>query len=66
DMIFFKYTLNDIELDRVTEIRDLGVMLSSNMSFNMNVDQTCSKAFKMAGFIKRSCKSFSGTYKICL
>lgn len=53
-----QYILESIMLEKVKEIRDLGVLLSSSLNFNDHIDQICSKGFRMSGFIKRNCKSF--------
>lgn len=49
------YKLNDSNLERVNEIRDLGVIISSSLSFNSHVNHIVPKAFKLLGFIKRNC-----------
>lgn len=44
-------------LVRVTGVKDLGVLMTSDLSFQPHVDNICSQACKMLGFIKRSCGS---------
>ncbi|KAJ8272727.1 hypothetical protein GJAV_G00092740 [Gymnothorax javanicus] len=50
--------LNGHSLRRVTEIKDLGVTLSADLSFTIHVNNICSQAYRMLGLIKRSCKDF--------
>jgi Reverse transcriptase (RNA-dependent DNA polymerase) len=53
------YLLKNVALARVEEIKDLGVIFSSNLSFKSHVKYVCAKSFKMLGFLKRNCTDFS-------
>lgn len=57
--IIFDYTLDFISIPRSTCVRDLGVLMDSQLSFIPQIDQICSKASRMLGFIIRSSKDFS-------
>ena len=48
------YILDGVALARGTEVRDLGVMLDSKLTFATHVDATVSKAKRMLGLIIRS------------
>jgi hypothetical protein len=52
------YFLMDSQLCRVCEIRDLGVIFSSNLTFDKHVSYIVSKGFSLLGFIKRNGKEF--------
>lgn len=54
--ILFDYTLNGYILQRVLEIKDLGVTFSMNMSFNAHITNVVSKALRMLGFVHRTMK----------
>ncbi len=56
--IHYNYEIDGTTLERVTEIRDLGVILDTNMNFNSHIDRTIAKAYSMLGFIKRICNNF--------
>jgi hypothetical protein len=47
------------ELERVEEIKDLGVILDTKMSFLSHVETIISKSAKMLGFIKRILSEFN-------
>ena len=55
--ITFDYVLSDSILHSVTEIKDLGVIFSSTLSFTSHVNMITKKAYRMLGFIKRIMKS---------
>ena len=48
------YTLNGHYLDRCEQVRDLGILLDSKLTFAAHVDATVSKANRMLGLIMRS------------
>jgi hypothetical protein len=64
--INFKYTLCNKELTRVNQIRDLGVIMDSKLTFVPHIDNILAKSFKQLGFILRVGKPFCrvSTYKI--
>ena len=51
--ILFDYTMNGVPLQRVDEIRDLGVIITSSLSWNNHIDNIISKAARISGLIKR-------------
>lgn len=52
------YTINDHNLEKINEIKDLGVILTSNLSYSSHTNFIVNKSFKMLGFIKRSSIKF--------
>lgn len=64
--LFYNYTLLGKPLTRVTQVRDLGVILDSKLSFIPHIESVLNKSYKNLGFILRISKPFrqSLTYKI--
>ena len=61
------YYINNVPLQEVKNIRDLGVILDSRLRFDMHIDNICKKALKTLGFFLRNCKEFKKPdTKICL
>lgn len=56
--INYNYKLDGNIIGRVSEVRDLGVILDSKLSFSAHVSMTTDKAYKMLGFIFRTCTDF--------
>lgn len=54
------YELSDAPLERVSEIRDLGLLLDSKLDFHNHVTTVCKKASKMLGFVIRTSSQFDG------
>ena len=53
--ILFDYTMNDgVPLQRLDEIRDLGVIITSSLSRNNHIDNIISKAARISSLIKRT------------
>lgn len=52
------YCIDNIPLEEVSVIRDLGVMLDSQLSFTSHIDEIIGKAYKLLGFVWRNCKIF--------
>lgn len=52
------YTLNNININKVNSIRDLGVIFDSSLIFDKHIDDIISKASKALGFIMRSSTNF--------
>ena len=50
----FKYYLNGMILDHVNEFNDLGVIISSNMTWSAHIRSKVSKANQLLGMIRRS------------
>lgn len=60
------YTLCGKNLNRVMEIRDLGVIMDSELTFIPHINKIVSRSFKLLGFILRIGKPFKNpfTYKL--
>lgn len=56
--IIFNYKLCNINLNKVTEVRDLGVTLDCELLFSTHVNKITTKAYKMLGFIFRQTVDF--------
>lgn len=54
----FAYGVAGSILKRVIEVRDLGVTLTEDLSFNRHMDIIIAKAYSMLGFMKRICNDF--------
>ena len=50
----FVYTLNGIDLDFVKSDKDLGVLVTSNLSWDENILALCTKASSRLGLMKRT------------
>ena len=46
-------------IEKVTEIKDLGVTFSSNLNFNSHMCNIVSKCYRMLGFLRRTLKPIS-------
>lgn len=57
--INFSYSVKEVNLRRVCNVRDLGVLYDSKLSFNPHMDYIISKAYRALGFVMRSSKEFS-------
>lgn len=61
------YKLNSDKLEQVKEVRDLGVIMDSKLTFKSHIDAIVIKAGRMLGFLKRNTKGFmSNRSKIIL
>lgn len=59
DSCIYDYILSGTSLLAIDSIRDLGVIFSSDLSFDQHISHITSSAYKKLGFINRSCKLFS-------
>ncbi|XP_046666477.1 uncharacterized protein LOC124358227 [Homalodisca vitripennis] len=57
--IIFDYSITDTPLVRVSETKDLGVIFTTNLSWEQHVMTTCSIALKILGLLFRVTKPFS-------
>ena len=57
--VSFPYHLGSKELLRVDDEKDLSVILSSKLQWNMHINQMLSKANKQLGVLKRTCYSLT-------
>jgi len=55
----YKYYLNDIELARVSHIKDLGVYFDSSLSFNAHYAYIINISSSMLGFVSIMCSDFN-------
>lgn len=53
-----QYFVNGTALNSVTQIRDLGIILSADLSINAHINLTYGKSLRVLGFIKRTCSDF--------
>lgn len=60
----FEYTANGVILERVTTIKDLGVIMDCKLSFNEHITTTTAKAFAVLGFIRRNASEFRDVYAL--
>ena len=58
--IIFQYNFNGVMVERVKVVRDLGVLLDSDMSMRQHIESITSRAFRNLGFVMRTCQPFSG------
>lgn len=56
--INFNYIINNVQLNKVASIRDLGVTLDSCLHFDIHVDNIINKAFRIYGMVVRSTRDF--------
>lgn len=57
--VLYVYSVDGCLVKRVTEVNDLGVLFSSDMSFSKHIDSVVAKAFKLLGFVTRFSRPFS-------
>lgn len=62
----FNYNINGTAINRINQIRDLGVMYDSKLTFENHINNIVLSSCKMLGFISRSLNKFKRleTYKI--
>ena len=48
--------MHDSSLDIISEFKDLGSLVSYNLSWNSHINRIVSKAIRMLGLISRTCK----------
>ena len=56
--IHHTYNINGVSLERVSVMKDLGVLLDSKLSESPHIDATFSSCIKLIGFIMRTGKDF--------
>lgn len=59
-----KYKLNNICINRLTIVKDLGVTFDIGLSFNDHINAITKKAFNILGFLKRFCNNFNDPYTL--
>jgi hypothetical protein len=60
--ITYDYRIGPEIIERVSMVRDLGILLDPKLDFKANVDHIVSKASSMLGFVKRQARVFSCPY----
>ena len=50
----FKYTMNDVTLSTVNEVKDLGIFLDTKLSWDKHIRYIAANARKLTGLIKRT------------
>jgi len=56
--ITYQYLINGNTFNRMTQIKDLGVILDSKMTFHQRVNDLSSRSYKLLGFVIRNSHSF--------
>lgn len=56
--LLYNYEIGNNPLKRVAEVKDLGVIFDTKLSFSCHVDYITSKAYSALGFIRRNSKEF--------
>lgn len=64
DMIHFNYVLRDVPINRVTSVRDLGVLFSTDFTFNAHIKDIVFKARSLLGFLYRCTYEFCDPYTL--
>ncbi|KAL1447264.1 hypothetical protein WDU94_006607 [Cyamophila willieti] len=62
--IIYNYFMNGEKLDRVTQIKDLGVTLTPDLKFNTHIQLMVNKAFKTLGFLFRYSREFKSPHTL--
>ncbi|CAM1319506.1 Uncharacterised protein r2_g2786 [Pycnogonum litorale] len=55
----FNYELDNQPVNRVTKIKDLGVIMTCDVKWSSHLQMSVNKAFKLCGFVKRQTYNFS-------
>lgn len=56
--LVYDYHISGVHLERVTSIRDLGVKMDSQLTFNPHIEEMCGRASKFLGFVLRQTARF--------
>lgn len=57
--IQISYKINNVSLNVVSDVKDLGVWLSSDLLFKLHMEKIYKKALKVLGFIRRNTWEFN-------
>lgn len=60
----FNYSMNHTLLERVSSIKDLGIILDSKLRFTEHISKTIAKANSMLGFLCRNTANFDDVYAL--
>lgn len=58
DKVISHYTFNNVPLDRLSIVKDIGIFFDCKLLFDYHIQQITLKAMKTLGFITRTCKDF--------
>uniref|UniRef100_A0A146L204 Putative RNA-directed DNA polymerase from transposon BS n=1 Tax=Lygus hesperus TaxID=30085 RepID=A0A146L204_LYGHE len=58
DPVRYDYSIYGQRLERGGQVKDLGVIFDSQLTFNDHIDHVCNRAMKVLGFVKRSTVGF--------
>ena len=59
NLVIYEYTLGSKKLTRVDHEKDLGIMTTTNITWDLHVNTVVAKANKMLGILKRTCTSIT-------
>lgn len=62
--IVYPYNFNGTVIERVNVVRDLGVLLDSEMSMREHIDAISSRSFRNLGFVMRTCQPFRSIHSL--
>lgn len=60
--IVFSYAVKDCSLNRVSLVKDLGILLDSKLRFTEHISSVVAKSFAVLGIIKRNAREFKDVY----
>lgn len=60
----YSYSLFGRPLSRVSEVRDLGILLAADFSFDKHIEQIIAKGNRLTGFVKRTCSDFTNLHSL--
>jgi ribonuclease P/MRP protein subunit RPP40 len=60
----FVFHMDDVRLERVSHVSDLGIVFESNLSFDMHIDKIWKSASRVMGVIRRSCSTDFDAYTV--
>lgn len=55
--IIHDYAINGVNVERVSEMRDLGVIIDSKLSFSSHIEYISNKSKAALSFVKRTCRN---------
>ncbi|CAD0206703.1 unnamed protein product [Chrysodeixis includens] len=64
--IRYEYKAEAIPMQRVTEVRDLGVHLTPDLTFREHITKICKKAYRNLGFVLRQAQGFTNITTITI
>lgn len=64
--INFTYYINNIKLNSISSIKDLGITLTHNLNFQEHIECTVKKSLRVLGYVKRHSSEFKNLDSIML